>query len=88
MKSVNFEGVNRVYGKDQNEYNNLPAMVESSDPTGTALTCCELTDEEKKIVAETGVVYVDQLTFHNPLNPMRVFVTNNIQDEIQARKQG
>jgi len=67
MKPIEFEGVNVVYGKDQEEYMPLPA--EKSE-TGQVITCWELTPEEIKQVQERGKIWLAMLTFNQPLQPV------------------
>lgn len=72
MKPIIFDGVNAVYGKDQPEYQPLPAQRRGNPHTGEILTCWELSEEEKKRVAETGRVYLSMLTFGRPLQPVLI----------------
>lgn len=67
MKPIDFPGVNVVYAKDQPEYQPLPAM---RFPDGQVITCWEFTEREKQIIASTGKIYINQLTFNQPLQPL------------------
>lgn len=67
MKPVEFKGQNVIYGKDQPEYQPLPAM---RLPDGTIYTCWELSEDELKEVMETRKIYVSQLTFNQPIHPI------------------
>lgn len=67
MEPIYFEGYNRVFGKDQPEYNPLPAKVEED---GTVTTVWQLTEEERKEIANTGKLYLRQLTFNRNLQPI------------------
>lgn len=68
MKPVNFIGCNVVYAKDQPEYQPLPALKTED---GLVITCFELTDEEVEQVVKNRRFYFSQLTFNQPLQPMR-----------------
>jgi len=69
MSPIEFEGVNVIYAKDQPEYLPLPVMKLED---GTVISCWELTEEDVKMIIETKKVYVSQLTFHQPLQPLNV----------------
>jgi hypothetical protein len=70
MKPIKFPGHNVVFAEDQPQYQPLPAYRE---PDGTVTTCWELTPDEMDMVLQTGTVYVKQLTFNQPLQPLIVF---------------
>jgi hypothetical protein len=67
MKPIYFPGVNIVYGKDQKEYRVLPAI---RMPDGEVITCWEFSEEEKEILVQTGKIYLQQLTFNQPIQPI------------------
>lgn len=69
MKPIHFPGVNIVFGKDQPEYQPLPAM-RFEDGHGSVITCWELTDEEIETLIKTRRLYLKQLTFGQPLQPL------------------
>lgn len=71
MKPIEFEGCNVVYAKDQPEYQPLPAMKTKE---GEVLTCWELTPEERLQVFNEGKIYINMLTFNQPLQPILPFV--------------
>lgn len=77
MKAVEFEGFNVVYGKNQPQYNNLPAFV---DPEGTeersVLYCYELTFEEIQQVVKDRRIYGLQMIGSGGFNPVNCFVKN------------
>lgn len=77
MKAIKFEGHNKIYGANQPQYNPLPAML-SNDIEGTVTTCWELSDEELEIVNRMRCVYLRQLTFRSALQPVLLFVTEEI----------
>ena len=70
MKPVKFPEVNATFGKSQPQYEPLPVLL---FPDGQAISCWQLSDEEKARVAETGQIWLSQLTFNRPLQP--VFMT-------------
>jgi len=69
MKPVKFPGHNIVFGKDQPQYQELPAIA-MNDPEGTIITCWELTDDELKRVNETKRIYINIWTFREQLQPI------------------
>lgn len=69
MRPIDFPGVNHVFAKDQPEYQPLPVMA-LGDQEGSVISCWQLTDEEKTEIANTGKLYLKQLTFGNPLQPI------------------
>lgn len=73
MKPIEFDGHNVVFAKDQPEYLPLPAMVLDTNE-GEAVTCWELTAEELEAIQTTGRVWLRQLTFRAPLQPVNLTV--------------
>jgi len=71
MKPIEFPGHNVVFAKDQPEYLPLPAL---RMPDGMVITCWELSEDEKKQILETGKIYLQQLTFNQPLQPVLLMV--------------
>lgn len=69
MEPINFDGANCVYGKDQPEYMPLPAH---KDENGVVLTCWKLTPEDMQRIQETGVIWLEMLTFNQALQPVRL----------------
>lgn len=74
MEPIKFDGVNVVFGANQPEYIPLPAQVNAKVDTGIVLTCWKLSPEELKKVQETGVIWLEMLTFNQPLQPVRLDV--------------
>ena len=70
MKPVKFPEFNATFGKGQPQYKPLPVLL---SPDGQAVSCWQLSEEEKARVAETGQIWLSQLTFNRPLQP--VFMT-------------
>lgn len=61
-----------VYAADQPEYQPLPAF---KCVNGKILTRWEFTDEEKRLVAEQGYIYLAVHTFNQPLQPVYLSAT-------------
>ena len=61
-----------VYAANQPEYQPLPAF---KCVNGKILTRWELNDEEKRLVAEQGYVYLAVHTFNQPLQPVYLSAT-------------
>ena len=81
MKPVEFDGCNVVFGKDQPEYQPLPAKQEETN--GNVVTCWELSDEEIKKLQTTKRIYLGQFTFGNSLQP--ILPTTDVSDVIQDK---
>lgn len=73
MTPTTFPQVNRIYAKDQPEYLPLPACVTLE---GVVISCWELTPEELAEIQKTGVLWVQQLTFGQSLQPLLPQVEN------------
>ena len=67
MKPVEFKGANIVFGANQKEYQPLPAL---RTPDGQVITCWKFTDEEIERLVKNKCIYLQQLTFNNPLQPI------------------
>jgi len=70
MKPIDFEGSNIVFGKDQPEYLPLPARILPEQ--GEVVTCWEVPDEDLAEIIRTGRIWLSQLTFGHPLQPLRL----------------
>ena len=79
MKPIEFEGHNVVYAKDQPEYNPLPAY---RDVGGTVKTCWELNAAELEKIRQRGKVWLSQMTFNQPLQPVHLWVDGAAADEV------
>lgn len=77
MIPIKFKGSNVVFAENQPEYQPLPALVVGD---GSVITCWELTDEEIENIIETKVIWLKQLTFNKPLQP--VMLTTDLSDGI------
>lgn len=69
MEPKKFPQVNAVFGADQPEYKPLPALITSD---GYVVMCFQLSEEEKKRVAETGEVWISLLTGGASTSPIYV----------------
>lgn len=67
MTPIEFPGHNVVFAKDQPEYQPLPAL---RMPDGEVITCWKLSEDEITRILESGVIYLSQLTFNHPLQPI------------------
>ncbi|HEY1044965.1 MAG TPA: hypothetical protein VGF79_00905 [Bacteroidia bacterium] len=76
MKPKEFKGQNVVFGANQPEYQPLPAL--RIPETGEVITCWQMTDEEFEEVSKTRCVYLQQLTFNQPLQP--VYLSSGLHD--------
>ena len=68
MKIVDFKKRNIVFGKDQPEYNPLPAW-RGPIPECEVISCWKLSIWERIRILFTGVLWLRQLTFGQPLQP-------------------
>lgn len=64
MKAVEFEEQNVKIAEHQPEFETLPARFNHQE--GSVIFCMELTEAEKEQVAETGKIYLKQLTHGQP----------------------
>ena len=71
MKPITFPEVNRVYAEDQPKYLPLPVHV---NEMGLTTSCWQLTWRERIKVLFTGVMWFDQHTFNQPLQPQRPYI--------------
>jgi len=67
MKPINFPASNIVYSKNQPEYLPLPAY---KAPDNSVTSCWALTWRERLKILRTGRVWLDVLTFGQPLQPV------------------
>lgn len=74
MLPIHFQGQNLVIAEDQPEYQPLPAHLDRT--TGMVTTCWQLSDTEKAELLRTGRLYLQVLTFNQPLQPVMLHATN------------
>jgi hypothetical protein len=67
MKPVKFEEQNVVFAENQPEYLPLPAHRTEE---GIVVTCWEPTEEEILRLIDTRKIYISQMTFNQPLQPL------------------
>lgn len=60
-----------TFAKDQPQYLPLPAIL---FPDGLAMSRWEFTDEERRLIAEGANLVFSQLTFKQPMQPIRLQV--------------
>ena len=77
MNPVKFKGHNTVIAEDQPEYIALPAHRDTSNNEGRVTTCWKLSFMDKVRVLLWGRVWLQQLTFHEPLQPVILTVTKS-----------
>jgi hypothetical protein len=74
-----FEQSEIVYAKDQPEYNPLPTL---KDADGTVLSRWKLTWKERFLVLLFGDVYLFQMTFNRPLQPVSIEIERPQQEPV------
>ena len=74
MKPIEFKEQNVVFGKDQKEYEPLPALVFQD---GEVMTCWKLSWKEVIKLVLTRKVWHSMLTFNKPLQPTLLTVDKN-----------
>lgn len=67
MKPAKFKEANTVFAEHQPEYQPLPAF---RDEEGEVISCWELSDAEVAKIAKTKMLWLRQLTFNSPLQPI------------------
>jgi hypothetical protein len=73
MKTIEFPEHNKVYAKDQKEYNPLP-VHDRHNYAGEQVSCWELTWKERFKVLFSGKIWLSMWTFGKPLQPVRITV--------------
>ncbi len=86
MKPVAFKQANIVIGANQKQYIPLPAYRKKDSPIGEVVSCWQLSFKEWFKVLWTGRIYVTLWTFNNPLQPQRVHVDFDIEDNATAEQ--
>ncbi len=69
MRAIKFKGANAMFTDTKDEYNNLPAMYDSSVKEGFVVTCYRLSFIERIRVLILGHVWFSVMTFNKPLQP-------------------
>lgn len=68
MKSIEFPEVNVRIAENQDEYETLPAFYDENEMSMTF--CFELDPDELEQVGKTGRIFIKQLTFNQPMQPI------------------
>ncbi len=68
MKPKKFKEANIIFGKDQPEYQPLPAFRNES-PQGEVITCWNLSFRERLGVLFKGEIWLSLMSFNKPLTP-------------------
>jgi len=68
MKPVEFPEVNVRIAEHQEEFVTLPAYANRKE--GTITFCMELTEEEKKEILGSGHVWIQLVTYNQPMQPI------------------
>jgi len=71
MDAIEFKEQNIVIAKDQPEYIPLPALV---DENGNVVTCWKLSTDEIEKISKTGELWLQVMTFNQPLQPLYLTV--------------
>jgi hypothetical protein len=69
---VTFPEANAVFTSKTEGVSDLPCFVNEE----MTVACWKLTDEERKLVAETGFVWLGQMNYGKPLQPQAVWFKN------------
>ena len=77
MEAIEFKGVNAVYGHDQDQYKNLPAM-KVAGIEGLVITKWLLSEAELELINKTKSLFLSTLTFNSPLQPLMLSILNPI----------
>lgn len=78
MKAIEFDEANVRIAENQPQYETLPAF--SNKEEGSLTFCMKLDDLELARVHATGEIWIKQLTFGNPMNP--IAMSSNKEDLI------
>jgi len=60
-----------IVAEHQDEYQNLPSIY--LDNGNAILTRWELTEEERKLIFETGNIWLHMMTFGKPVTPVMMY---------------
>ena len=83
MKPIKFKECNVNFAENQDEYNTLPAF-RNNTTQGEVITCWKLSFKERLKVLFFGCVWLNLLSFNNPLTPS--FMTTNKYDIFNKEK--
>jgi len=68
MRPVKFKHLNVEFGKNQDEYNTLPAL-RLDTPQGEVISCWKISFKERIKILFFGRVWLSLMSFNKPLNP-------------------
>lgn len=83
MTPVEFPQQNVVFAKDQPEYLPLPAY---KDETGQVVSFWKLEEGDLEKIKAQGGIYVLQLTFNQPLQPLSLHTVSPFVDHCEEGK--
>ncbi len=81
-----FESIEVVYAKDQPEY--LPLRTLKGSNRGAVLSRWTFTDEQRQAIAEGADIFLDVLTFDQPLQPIGIYVAHELEASSVAEMLG
>lgn len=84
MKAITFPQVNVAIGEGQKDYEILPAFLNPKDAHGTVIACFELTKEELSEISKSEKLWVQLLTFGNPLQPFLISVDSPFESDTKS----
>lgn len=75
MQPTKFNGMTKEIAKHQKEYLTLPAHI---DDEGVVTSCWRLTIGERLRTLFTGKMYLQTMTFKQPLQPQKLITKNPV----------
>ena len=84
MNPIKFKECNTVYAKDQPEY--LPLHCHKSTE-GIVTSCWKLSLWEKIQVIFTGRLFLQLMTFNQPLQPLMMFSSNPLHQDAKQQEE-
>lgn len=83
MKAIEFEQQNGIYGKNQQEFEQLPAYIDEEQ--GASTFRFKLSEEEVQQVKETGEIWITVLNHKQPLQPIAGTILNPFRNIIKVK---
>ncbi len=77
------EAIEVVYARNQSEYNPLRSLI-STDGTGRAVSRWTLTAEQRVAIAQGNDIFLELMTFHQPLQPIRIFLAGDTNEDRES----
>lgn len=74
---MEFESLETVFAKDQPEYIPLRAL-RSPAPNGDVLSRWTFTDEQRQAISDGADIFLNVMTFGQPLQPVRIFLAHEL----------